>query len=227
MHRCDRDVMHRGQGLWMTDAPEMIALYRRCTAQDRAAFAELFRRYHRRVLASALFITHREDAAEEIVQLVFIELFTAFRRFDPERPFLPWLYRIIHDVSMDYLRRDRRGAHLPLPATPWRLDALLGADRDPGPAEYAERAELHAEIWQALERLPAAHRAVLVLRHYSQLNEAEMAEALQCRRGTIKSRLHRAHRALAVELGERPRAAATAPVGNAATGRLHIALAER
>ncbi|HEY7907830.1 MAG TPA: sigma-70 family RNA polymerase sigma factor [Thermomicrobiales bacterium] len=211
----------------MTDVPDLIALYRRCTAQDRAAFAELFRHYHRRVFGSALFITHREDAAEEIVQLVFIELFTAFRRFDPERPFLPWLYRIIHDVSMDYLRRDRRGAHLPLPVSEWRLDALLGADPDPGPAERAERAELHEEIWRALERLPANHRAVLVLRHYGQLSEAEMAAALQCRRGTIKSRLHRAHRALAAELGERQHAAASARVGDVATGWLRVALADR
>ncbi len=212
----------------MTDAPELIALYRRCTAQDRAAFAELFRHYHQRVFGSALFITHRTDAAEEIVQLVFIELFTAFRRFDPERPFLPWLYRIIHDVSMDYLRRDRRSAHLPLPTTEWRLDALLGADPEPGPEERAERAELQETIWRALERLPTHHRAVLVLRHYSQLSEAEMAEALRCRHGTVKSRLHRAHRALAVELGEhRPAVAASAWLGDAMAGQRRIALAEQ
>lgn len=211
----------------MTDAPELTALYRRCTRQDRAAFAELFQHYHRRVFGSALFITHRADAAEEIVQLVFIELFTAFRRFDPERPFLPWLYRIIHDVSMDYLRRDRRGLHLSLPTTEWRLDALLGPDPDPGPAEHAERTELHETIWEALERLPAAHRAVLVLRHYSQLSEAEMAQALGCRPGTVKSRLHRAHRALAATLGERQQVAASSWVGDAVTGRLRIALAEQ
>jgi len=125
---------------------------------------------------------------------------------------------------MDYLRRDRRGAHLPLPTTDWQLDALLGADPDPGPAERAERAELHDEIWRALERLPPDHRAVLVLRHYSQLSEAEMAQALQCRRGTIKSRLHRA---LAAQLDERQHVAASARVGEAMTGRLRIALADR
>lgn len=211
----------------MTDAPELIALYRRCKEQDRTAFAELFRQYHRRVFGSGLFITHRTDAADEIVQLVFIELFTAFRRFDPERPFLPWLYRIVHDVSMDYLRRERRGSHLPLPTTEWRLDALLGADPDPGPAEHAERGELHETIWGALARLPADHRAVLVLRHYSQFSEAEMAQALGCRRGTVKSRLHRAHRALAAELGERRPAVAAAWMGDAVIGRPRIALAKR
>lgn len=211
----------------MTDAPELIALYRRCKEGDRAAFAALFRRHYRRIYNNALFITHRQDAAEEIAQLVFVELFTAFRRFDPDRPFLPWLHRIIHDVSMDYLRRDRRRTHSPLPAADWQLDALLGADPDPGPAERAEQAELRETIWRALERLPAKQRAVLVLRYYSQLSEAEMAETLRCRRGTIKSRLHRAHRALAEELGERCQVVPSPPLREIATGRWRVALAEK
>lgn len=194
----------------MGDRDDLIALYGRCKERDRAAFAELFERYHRRIFSSAFFITHREDAAEEITQLVFVELFTAFRRFDTSRPFLPWLYRIVHDVSMDYLRRDRRAAHSPLPQADWQLDALLGADPDPGPAERAEQTELRRVIWQALERLPAKQRAALVLRYYSDLSEAQLAEVLGCRRGTVKSRLHRAHRALAAEL-RRQHTPASAP----------------
>lgn len=210
----------------MTDVPDLTMLYERCKEEDRTAFAELFRRYYQRVFNSALFITHRKDAAEEIAQLVFLELFTAFRRFDTSRPFLPWLYRIIHDVSMDYLSRDRRRTHSPLPTTEWQLDALLGADPEPGPAERAEQAELQDVIWQALEGLPAKHRAVLVLRYYSQLNEAEMAEALRCRRGTIKSRLHRAQHALAEHLRESHQPALSPPVRDVAAGRLRVALAE-
>jgi RNA polymerase sigma-70 factor (ECF subfamily) len=211
----------------MTEAPDCARLYHRCKEQDRAAFAEVSRLHYRRVYISALYITHREDAAEEIAQLVFIELFAAFRRFDPGRPFLPWLYRIVHDVSMDYLRRDRRSAHSPLPTADWQLDTLLGADPEPGPAERAERAELQETIWRALERLPADHRAVLVLRHYSQLSESEMAEALHCRRGTIKSRLHRAHRALAQILRECGEEMMPSPMRESTIRRLRIALAEQ
>jgi RNA polymerase sigma-70 factor (ECF subfamily) len=208
----------------MEDASTLAALYRRCKEQDRAAFAELFERYAGRVYRSAFFITHRHDAAEEITQLVFVELFGAFRRFDPDRPFLPWLYRIVHDVSMDYFRRDRRGAHSPLPQAEWQLDALLGPDLDPGPAERAERTELRQAVWQALEQLPANHRAVLVLRYYGDLNEGQLAEALGCRRGTVKSRLHRAHRALAEILR---RGEETAPwVPATITAPWRVALAE-
>lgn len=184
----------------MVETASITPLLERCQQQDRTAFAELFTRFHRRVFATAVYITHSEDAADDITQLVFVELFSAFRRFDLTRPFLPWLYRIVHNVSVDYLRRHRRDQAAPLSAVEGQLDAILGADRDPGPAEHVERAELRQVIWRALEALPVKQRAVLVLRYYGGLNEPELAEALGCRRGTIKSRLHRAHRALAAEL---------------------------
>lgn len=174
-----------------------IALYERCKRQDRTAFAELFERHHARVFRAAYLISHEADAADDIAQLVFEELFTAFRRFDTARPFLPWLYRIVHNVSMDYLRRNRRGT-LPL----LNPDNVLGPDPDPGPADRAEQAEQREAVWQAISQLPDHQRAVLVLRYYAGLNEAEMADTLSIRRGTVKSRLHRAQEALATLLAE-------------------------
>ena len=184
----------------MTAASDEIALYERCKRQDRAAFAELFERHHARVFRAAYLISHEAEAADDIAQLVFEELFTAFRRFDTARPFLPWLYRIVHNVSMDYLRRNRRGT-LPL----LNPDSMLGPDPDPGPADRAEQAEQREVVWSAMSHLPDHHRAVLVLRYYAGLNEAEMADTLGIRRGTVKSRLHRAQEALAGLLAtERP-----------------------
>jgi RNA polymerase sigma factor (sigma-70 family) len=188
----------------MAEADELRDLLARCKMQDRAAFAELFRRYHARVFRSAFLMTRRTDAADDITQLVFVELFSAIRRYDLARPFLPWLYRIIHHISVDYLKRDRRGADFALPADDSARDALLGPDPDPSPAEQAEQHEAQRAMWQALGRLPVAQRAALVLRYYEGLNEAEMAAALGCRKGTVKSRLHRALHALGDELRRHP-----------------------
>lgn len=195
----------------VTDAAEMRSLFERCQRQDRAAFADLFNRYHPRVFRSAYLITHRQDAADDITQLVFVELFSAFRRFDLRRPFLPWLYRIVHNVSVDYLKRDRRGSAI-TPMTDVQLDALLGPDPDPGPAELAEQAELRRAIWDALDHLPVNQRAVLVLSYYGGLTEHEVAEAMGVRPGTIKSRLHRARHALREELARDSKA----PIGRLA-----------
>ncbi len=188
----------------MADTEALRDLLARCKRQDRAAFAELFRLYHARVFRSAFLMTRRVEAADDIAQLVFVELFSAFRRYDPARPFLPWLYRIVHNVSVDYLKRDRRGGDVPLPDAEGARDALLGPDPEPGPAEQAEQHEDERAMWRVLGRLPVSQRAALVLRYYEGLNEAEMAAALGCRRGTVKSRLHRALRALADELQRQP-----------------------
>jgi RNA polymerase sigma-70 factor (ECF subfamily) len=189
----------------MVDAAELQPLLERCQMQDRAAFAELFNRFHLRVFRSAYLIAHRQEAADDITQLVFVELFSAFRRYDLRRPFLPWLYRIVHNVSVDYLKRDRRGRTV-APATDAHLETLIGPDPDPGPAEQVEQAELRQMIWAAMARLPVNQRAVLVLSYYDGLSEHEVAEAMGIRPGTVKSRLHRARHAMRDQLARDRRA---------------------
>jgi RNA polymerase sigma-70 factor (ECF subfamily) len=74
------------------------------------------------------------------------------------------------------------------------------ADTAPGPAGEAGRAELRADVRPALGRLSPEHREALVLRYYVGLSEGEMAKVLGVRPGTVKSRLHRALRALGAVL---------------------------
>jgi len=166
------------------------ALARRARAGERAALAELFMRHHARVYRAAYLVTRSPEAADDIVQLVFLELFTALDAFDPRRPFLPWLYRIVHNVSIDFLKRERY-RH---PTTPL-------ADTMPGPTGESQRAELRADVRPALDGLSAEHREALVLRYYIGLSERAMADVLGVRPGTVKSRLHRALHALEGVLG--------------------------
>ena len=127
----------------------------------------------------------REEYVDDVVQLVFVELFTAFPRYDVARPFLPWLYRIVYNVCMDYLKRNTRDHRFTVPLTTAFEEAVRQPDSTPGPAELAERSELRRAISTALERLPVKQRSVIVLRYYEDLSEAEMAEVLQCRPGTL------------------------------------------
>lgn len=182
------------------EGADLHSLLGRCRRQERDAFAELFAHFRLRVARSAFLIMRREDFVDDVVQLVFIELFTAFPRYDLARPFLPWLYRIVYNVCMDYLKRNTRDHRFTVQLTAAFAEAVLRPDATPGPAELAERSELQRAISAALERLPVKQRSVIVLRYYDDLSEAEMAEVLQCRPGTIKSRLYYAHRALKEEL---------------------------
>ena len=166
------------------------ALVRRARAGERAALAALFARHHAHVYRAAYLVVGSPEAADDIAQLVFLELFTALRTFDPRRPFLPWLYRIVHNVSIDFLKRER-----------YRQPTAPLADTAPGPTGDIDRAEMRSDVRPALDGLSDEHREALVLRYYVGLSERAMADALGVRPGTVKSRLHRALRSLGEALG--------------------------
>jgi RNA polymerase sigma-70 factor (ECF subfamily) len=180
----------------MADVASLRPLLERCKQQDHAAFADLFAQFHLRVARSAYLITRRPDLVDDITQHVFLELFSAFRRYDLSRPFVPWLYRVVYNICMDHLKRVYRDNRYTASMDATYEQIVLYPDPTPGPAEQAERMELRHTVLEAITRLPVKQRSVLVLRYYDGLSEAEIAEVLECRLGTVKSRLHYAHQAL-------------------------------
>ena len=162
----------------------------RCQEGDLAGLEVLFELHRLAVLRTAYGIVGNSHLAEDVTQQVFVELFTAIRRFDPERPFAPWLYRVVVNISLKELRR-RDHRSLPLEEAAADLPSL-----DPLPDLVAEESEIRSSIWAAIQALSPKQRAAVVLRYYHGFSEAEMAVALGCRRGTVKSRLHSALRRL-------------------------------
>lgn len=158
-----------------------------CQAGNVAALGALFELHHHSVFRTSYGIVRRHDLAEDVTQQVFIELFTAIRRYDARRPFPPWLHRIAVHRSLDELRRRKvrdvpieAAAELPSPSTT--------------PEQAAEESELRSAVRNALGSLEPKHRAAVVLRYYQGFSEAETAVALGCRLGTVKSRVHYALR---------------------------------
>ena len=94
------------------------------------------------------------------------------------------------NISLKELRR-RHHRSLPLDEAAADLPSL-----DPLPDLIAEESEVRKSIWTAIQALSPKQRAAVVLRYYHGFSEAEMAVALGCRRGTVKSRLHSALRQL-------------------------------
>jgi len=162
---------------------------RQCQAGDRGALGVLFEAHHKAVFRTAYGIMRRHDLAEDVTQQVFIELFTSIRRYDPQRPFSPWLHRIAVNRSLDELRR-HKNRNAPIEA------ARELPSRSMSPEEAAEESELRVAIRNALGVLDPKHRAAVVLRYYHGFSESEMVVAMQCRRGTVKSRLYYALRRL-------------------------------
>ena len=173
----------------MTQPREREAILR-CRDGDLAGLEVLFELHRVAVLRTAYGIVGNHHLAEDVTQQVFVELFTAIKRFDPKRPFAPWLYRIVVNISLKELRR-RHHRSLPLEETAADLPSL-----DPAPDLVAEESEFRRAIWTAVQSLSPKQRAAVVLRYHHGFDEAEMAVALGCRRGTVKSRLHSALRRL-------------------------------
>ena len=165
---------------------------------DREAFGGLVRASIARLYASARLILRDGDRAEDAVQDALIEAWRDIRGLrDPDR-LDAWLHRLLVRACYRAATRERQRRVTEIPLR-FDHDALA----PDGLATFALRDQLDA----AFERLPADHRAVLVLAYYADLSLDDVAIALSIPIGTAKSRLHRATNALRAALAADERAA--------------------
>ena len=161
------------------------------------AYESLVRRYQDAAVRTAYLIAPDGDA-EDAVQEAFVKAYRALGRFRDGSPFRPWLLRIVANEARNRRRSAGRRAGLALRAAEDRRPG----DAAPSPESAALAHELRAELVGALNRLRRDDRLVIAYRYFFDLSEAEMAEALGCARGTVKSRLSRALRRLERALPE-------------------------
>lgn len=133
---------------------------------------------------------------EELVQETFVRVFRALPRYRADGPakFTTWLLSIATHTAIDELRKRR------VELTP--LHETRSAAATDGPEQHVARKQVAEAIADAVEDLGPGPRAAFVLRAYHGLTYPEIAEALDVDVGTVKSRIHRARRALRSALGE-------------------------
>jgi RNA polymerase sigma-70 factor (ECF subfamily) len=137
--------------------------------------------------------------AEDLSQEVFLHLYQALRKYDPSRPFAPWMRRVMTNCVLNRLRsRPPRAVHL---EGPGGFPLPLPDPRSPDPAAAAAAAEDAALLGRHVAALPEGWRAVVALRYTEGLSVAEVAEALDLPVNTVKTRLFRARGALRESLG--------------------------
>ncbi len=166
-------------------------------AGDRDAFRTLFERYHRRAYALALGVVRHPDDALDVVQDAFIKAHKYLDKFEGNSSFYTWLYRIVMNLAIDHLRKHKRVKPVELDEAKLEdggdeslIPRILGGN--PGRALMDK--QIRARIDQALSELSENHRAVLVMRELEGLSYEEMAQAMECSKGTIMSRLFHARR---------------------------------
>ncbi|MBX3472417.1 MAG: sigma-70 family RNA polymerase sigma factor [Planctomycetes bacterium] len=167
---------------------------------DRAAlqgsFRALYQRHGGRVYRFLRAQTGSDERAKDCLQETFLRLYRALDRYDPARPFAPWLLGIARNVAQDLLRREQVRATDPLPAE------LPGAAAQPVPAAVEQR-EVTTLVRAAVGNLPEREREVFLLRQVEGLTFVEVADALGCSVRTAKYRMRAAVDNLASELRQR------------------------
>lgn len=168
----------------------------RARGGDTAAYGDLVRRHQQIAFRLALVITGSAADAEEAAQDGFVKAWRALSRFRTGEPFRPWLLAIVANEARSRRRSSARRAAL-VDAVAAGLPVVVPED---DPSALAVKAERRAGLLAAVNRLAPDHREVVGLRYFLDLGEAEMAAALGCRAGTVKSRLSRALARLAEEV---------------------------
>ena len=165
-----------------------------CQQGDREALRVLFEKYKDRVYSIALYsLSGDEMAAGDATQQVFLKLMTRIGQFRGDAEFATWLYRLVVNTCHDEHRKQRRFVAL--------ADSFLqtSAGGESPRASYA-RKELAGRVQIAVAELKPKLRWPILLKYVEGLSYEEIAKVLNCSKGTVASRLNRAHKALAKRL---------------------------
>lgn len=165
---------------------EDTELVRRAQRGEVSAYEVLVRKYQGIAHRTAYLVTGQSAEAEDATQQAFVKAYRALDRFDPDRPFRPWLLRIVGNEARNARRSAGRRAAMELAV------ARQPEDLAPSPEQEAMARERREALLRVLAALAEADRRVIALRYFLDLSEAEMAEVLDVAPGTVKSRLSRA-----------------------------------
>jgi RNA polymerase sigma-70 factor (ECF subfamily) len=183
---------------------EDTALVREAQKGDTEAFEELVFRHRDKIYARAYSMMRNEEAAIDLSQEAWVKGWQKLVQFQGESSFTTWMTRIVINLCLDQLRRQKRQ----------RAESIEELNEESGgverqmpvvavnPTERLERGELRQRIDKAMSQLSYEHRTVLVLHEFEEMEYKEIARTMDCSIGTVMSRLFYARRKLATLLAD-------------------------
>lgn len=182
------------------DEQELVA---RAQAGAADAYGELVRRHQTLVYNVVYRMVGERQEALDLAQEVFVRAYTSIGRFEPGRPFGPWIGRVAANLTLNWLQRRR----LPTVTLDPEPDEGGGAARPPPdystePEGVYLAGERQAQIRMAIAELPPHYRAVIELRHFQDQSYEQIAAALGLPLSDVKSHLFRARQLLRRRLEE-------------------------
>src|SRR5438270_8118757 len=177
-------------------------LVRQAQRGDMVAFEELVLRHRDKIYARAFSMMRNEEEAVDLSQEAWVKGWQRLKQFQGESSFLTWMTRIVINLCLDQIRKQKRH----------RAESIEAMEEDSGgverhmpvltvnPTAGLERQELRQRIDRALNQLSYEHRTVLVLHEFEEMEYKQIAKTMDCSIGTVMSRLFYARRKLAALL---------------------------
>ncbi len=170
-----------------------VALVMNIGKGDKSALRQLVERHKKTAYNMAIGLVGNRDDALDISQEAFLRVYRSADTFDNDKPFLPWFYTIVANLSRTWLRkrttRDNRMVDLE------SSEYLLVASDNPE-AETIQK-ETSRALSEGMMELPFEDREIIVMQHFQGLSYDEIATALDIPKGTVMSRLYYARKKLA------------------------------
>lgn len=181
------------------------ALMRRYLAGDEGAFTVLLDRYAPHIINFAHRFLHSREESEDIAQEVLLRIYRGKERYDPSRPFRPWIFSIASRLVSNRLRDRKRHSQVSLDLTrqdcPDEIPAMDIPDKSsPLPEEILQKQRLAEDVQKALEILPENQRTAVLLARFEEMSYEEIAQTMGSTVSAVKSSLFRARQALKTSL---------------------------
>jgi len=179
-------------------------LVRAAQQGDMEAFEELVARHRDKIYARAVSMMRNEEEAIDLSQEAWVKGWQRLKQFQGEASFATWMTRIVINLCLDQLRKQKRQRTESIEAM---SEESGGVERHmpviaANPTAGLERRELRERIERALNQLSYEHRTVLVLHEFEEMEYKAIAKTMACSIGTVMSRLFYARRKLAVLLAD-------------------------
>ncbi len=190
--------------------PSDELLIRQTLDGQTQAFDTLVRRHSRKLHAMLMQMVGSEADAYDIAQEAFLKAFRSLRYFNGQSAFYTWLYSIAANQARNFLRKRKRENSFSLnndeKGDPLeKSNELADTNRVSDPIRQAHINDLKKKLTEAINELSPAHREVVTLCDIRGMSYAEISELLHISEGTLRSRLHYAHRQLqGILADERP-----------------------
>jgi RNA polymerase sigma-70 factor (ECF subfamily) len=174
------------------------ALVERVQRGDKRAFDILVLKYQNRIIQLAYRYVHDHDEAMDVAQEAFIKAYRSLGKFRGDSAFFTWIYRIAINTAKNYLvASGRRPPRTDLDAQEAeQYEGAAGLRDYATPEHILLRDELKETIASAISELPDDLRTAITLRELEGLSYEEIAQAMECPIGTVRSRIFRARDAI-------------------------------